>query len=109
MGAIPQRLQSGHRGCESGWGGNYWRLEMRLGLVLVLVLVLEPAFKYVHRCTVLCRLAVLADKPRLSEGDKHRFSLKGCTYQPPPPPPNRGPNSPIHPDLLARFSGLQDP
>ena len=26
----------------------------------------------------------------------------------PPHPPNRGPISPIHPNLLARFSGLQD-
>ena len=35
IGAVPERLQSGHRGCESGWGvGGYWRLEMRLGLVL---------------------------------------------------------------------------
>ena len=32
--AVPERLQSGHRGCDSGWGGGYWRLEMRLGLVL---------------------------------------------------------------------------
>ena len=35
IGAVPERLQSGRRGCESGWGvGGYWRLEMRLGLVL---------------------------------------------------------------------------
>ena len=34
IGAVPERLQSGHRRCESGWGGGYWRLEMRLGLVL---------------------------------------------------------------------------
>ena len=33
--AVPERLQSGHRGWESGWGGGgFWRLEMRLGLVL---------------------------------------------------------------------------
>ena len=31
--AVPERLPSGHRGCDSGWGG-YWRLEMRLGLGL---------------------------------------------------------------------------
>ena len=32
IGAVPKRLQSGHGGCESGWGvGGYWRLEMRLG------------------------------------------------------------------------------
>ena len=31
-GAVPERLRSGHRGCDSGWGGGgYWRLEMRLG------------------------------------------------------------------------------
>ena len=30
--AVAERLQSGHRGCQSGWGvGGYWRLEMRLG------------------------------------------------------------------------------
>ena len=33
-GAVPGRLPSGHRGCDSGWGGGYWRLEMRLGLGL---------------------------------------------------------------------------
>ena len=35
IGAVPERLRSGHGGCESGRGvGGYWRLEMRLGLVL---------------------------------------------------------------------------
>ena len=35
MGEIPERLESGHRGCASSWGGGgYWRLEMRLGLAL---------------------------------------------------------------------------
>ena len=35
MGAVPERLQSGHGGCESGWGGGgFWRLEKRLGLAL---------------------------------------------------------------------------
>ena len=34
IGAVPERLQSGHGGCESGWWGGYWRLERRLGLVL---------------------------------------------------------------------------
>ena len=35
MGAVVERLQSVHRGCESGWGGGgFWRLGMRLGLVL---------------------------------------------------------------------------
>ena len=34
-GAVSERLQSGHRGCQSGWGwGGFWRLEMRLGLEL---------------------------------------------------------------------------
>ena len=33
-GAVPERLPSGHRGCDSGSGGGYWRLERRLGLVL---------------------------------------------------------------------------
>ena len=35
IGAVPERLQSCHRGCEIGWGGGgFWRLEMRVGLVL---------------------------------------------------------------------------
>ena len=35
IGAAPERLQNGHRGCESGLGGGgFWRLEMRLWLVL---------------------------------------------------------------------------
>ena len=35
IGAVPERVQSGHRGCESGWGvGGFWRLGMRLWLVL---------------------------------------------------------------------------
>ena len=34
IGAVPERVQSGHGGCESGCGGGFWRLEMRLGLVL---------------------------------------------------------------------------
>ena len=29
-----ERMPSGHRGCDSGRGGGYWRLEMRLGLLL---------------------------------------------------------------------------
>ena len=35
-GAVPERLHSGHRGCDRlglGLGGGFWRLEMRLGLV----------------------------------------------------------------------------
>ena len=35
IGTVPERLQSGHKGCQSGWGvGGFWRLEMRLVLVL---------------------------------------------------------------------------
>ena len=35
IGAVPERLQSGHMGCDGGWGGGgFWRLEMWLGLVL---------------------------------------------------------------------------
>ena len=32
MGAFQEQLRSGY--CESGWDGGYWRLEMRLELVL---------------------------------------------------------------------------
>ena len=32
IGAVPEQLRSGRRGCESGLGGGgFWRLEMRLG------------------------------------------------------------------------------
>ena len=33
-GAVPERLPRGHSGWDSGRGGGYWQLEMRLGLVL---------------------------------------------------------------------------
>ena len=34
MGAFHGSHGRGYRGCESDWGDGYWRLGMRLGLVL---------------------------------------------------------------------------
>ena len=31
MGAVVERLQSGHRGCESGWGGGFLAVGNAVG------------------------------------------------------------------------------
>ena len=32
MGAVPERLQSGHRGCESGWGRQFLAVGAGVGV-----------------------------------------------------------------------------